>query len=147
MTDIEIASLRGPITVTAAYFGLWYGMLFGLQSRTKYRLRREYAARGDDFDRYRSGDPEMLRADRAVQNTHEQMTPFLVSMWLCALFVSPQLATSLGAVYVLLRAMYPVLLGRRIAQIQPKRVALVTIPCYAIIVWMLGSVVVRAWEG
>ena len=76
---MDVAALRGPITVTAAYFVLWYALLFGLQTRTKYRLRREYAARGEVFDRYRSADPEMLKADRAVQNTHEQMVPFLPS--------------------------------------------------------------------
>jgi hypothetical protein len=127
------------------YFALWYAMLFGLQTRTKYRLRREYAARGEVFDRYRSADPEMLRADRAVQNTHEQMMPFLVSLWVYALVVSPGVATGLGGVYVGLRAVYPLLLGSRIEQVQPRRVALVTFPCYAIIGWMLVASVVEAW--
>lgn len=145
MSYNDIAALRGPVTVTALYFSLWYTLLFGLQTRTKYRLRREYAARGQVFDRYRSFDPEMLKADRAVQNTHEQMVPFLVSMWMYALFVSPGGAASLGGVYVALRAIYPFLLGARIEQMQPRRVALVTFPCYGIIAWMLGSSVVRAW--
>ena len=91
--ELSDEALRGPIVVTVAYFVLWYGMLFGLQTRTKYRLRREYAARGEVFDRYHSPDPEMLRADRAVQNTLEQMGPFLTSLWLCALFASPATAT------------------------------------------------------
>jgi len=131
--------------VTAAYFVLWYALLFGLQTRTKYRLRREYAARGEVFDRYRSADPEMLKADRAVQNTHEQMVPFLVSMWTCALVVSPALATGLGVTYVALRAAYPFLLGARIEHVQPKRVAFVTFPCYGLIACMLGSSVAKAW--
>lgn len=143
----DAAALRGPITVTAAYFVLWYAMLFGLQTRTKYRLRREYAARGEVFDRYRSMDPEMMRGDRAVQNTHEQMGPFLTSMWMYAAFVSPDSATWLGTTYVALRAAYPLLLGPRVEQVQPKRVAFVTLPCYAIIAWMLGSAVAAAWTG
>jgi uncharacterized MAPEG superfamily protein len=138
-------ALRGPITITALYFVLWYALLFGLQTRTKYRLRREYAARGSVFDRYRSADPEMLKADRAVQNTHEQMAPFLVSMWMYAVFVSPDAATILGAVYLALRAAYPLLLGPRVEQVQPKRVAFVTFPCYALIAWMLVASVSHAW--
>ena len=131
--------------MTAVYLVLWYTLLFGLQTRTKYRLRREYAARGEVFDRYRSADPEMLKADRAVQNTHEQMVPFLVSMWMYALVVSPQAAAVLGGVYVVLRAAYPFLLGARIEQVQSRRVAFVTFPCYAIVGWMLGSSVANAW--
>lgn len=133
--------------MTAVYFTLWYTLLFGLQTRTKYRLRREYAARGEVFDRYRSADPEMLKADRAVWNTHEQMVPFLASMWLHALVVSPDVAAGLGSAYVVLRAVYPFLLGGRIEQVQPRRVAFVTFPCYAIIGWMLGTSVARAWLG
>lgn len=146
-SDIDVAVLRGPITVTAAYFVLWYALLFGLQTRTKYRLRREYAARGEVFDRYRSADPEMLKADRAVQNTHEQMVPFLVAMWTYTFAVSPDAAAGLGGAYVVLRAIYPFLLGSRIEQVQPRRVALVTFPCYGIITWMLGGSVAKAWLG
>lgn len=142
-----MAALRGPIAITALYFVLWYAMLFGLQTRTKYRLRREYAARGQVFDRYRSFDPEMLKGDRAVQNTHEQMVPFLVSMWMYAIVVSPDAAAGLGGVYVVLRAIYPFLLGPRVEQLQSRRVAFVTFPCYGIIAWMLGNVVVKAWTG
>ena len=147
MPPLDLPDLRGPVAVTALYLLLWYAMLFGLQTRTKYRLLREYAARGEVFDRYRSGDPEMLRADRAVQNTHEQMGPFLVSLWMYALTVSPWRAAALGAAYVLLRAAYPFLLGARIERTQPKRVALVTFPCYALIAWMLGGSVLRVWAG
>lgn len=147
MTPPELVALRGPLSITALYFLLWYAMLFGLQTRTKYRLRREYAARNQTFDRYRSQDPQMLRADRAVHNTLEQMGPFLVSLWLHAVFVSPTVATTLGAVYVLLRACYPFLLGDRVEQVQPRRVALVTLPCYGMIAYMLGSSVVRVWAG
>ncbi len=133
--------------MTAAYLALWYALLFGLQTRTKYRLLREHAARGERFDRYRSGDPEMLRADRAVQNTHEQMVPFLTALWMDALIVSPREATALGAAYVGLRAAYPVLLGARLDQVQPRRVAWVTFPCYGLVAWMLGHSVVTVWWG
>jgi uncharacterized MAPEG superfamily protein len=141
---LDPAALRGPIVVTTVYFLLWYTLLFGLQTRTKYRLRREYAARGQVFDRYRSFDPEMLRADRAVQNTHEQMVPFLAAMWMHAVVVSPVSATVCGGVYVALRAAYPFLLGSRIAEVQSKRVAFVTFPCYGLVGWMLATSVATA---
>lgn len=143
----DLVAFRGPVVVTVAYFALWYALLFGLQTRTKYRLVREYAARGEVFDRYRGDDPEMLKADRAVQNTHEQMVPFLVSMWLHALVVSPEVAAALGGVYVLLRAVYPFLLGPRVEKLQSRRVAFVTFPCYGLIFYLLGGALVRVFLG
>jgi hypothetical protein len=143
MTDPS--ELRGPVVVTVAYFGLWYYFLLGLQSRTKYRLKALYAEQGRVFDRYFGQDEQMLAVDRVVANTHEQMGPFLVSMWLCASLSSPTHATALGAAYVLLRAMYPLLLGRRVSKTQSKRVAFVTFPSYAIVFTMLGGAVWGAW--
>lgn len=133
--------LRGPLVVTIAYFVLWYGFLFGLQSKTKYRLKARYEAEGKAFDRYFGQDREMLAADRAVANTHEQQGPFLASLWLFALFNSPTYATWLGAAYIVLRALYPAALGKRIAGTQTKRVALITGPSYVIVFGMfIGAV-------
>ncbi len=126
----------GPILVTAAYFGLWYYLLLGRQRGTKYRLRDEYAARGEVFDRYFGQDGRMLAADRAVANTQEQMVPFLVTLWLHSVFVSVANATALGAVYVVLRCAYPVLLGRDVSKINPRRVAVATIPAYLIVLYL-----------
>ena len=95
----ELAQLHGPLLVTVAYFALWYAFLFGGQTRTKYRLKARYASEGKVFDRYFGQDPEMLAVDRAVANTHEQQGPFLASLWLFAVFVSPEYATALGAAY------------------------------------------------
>lgn len=128
----------GPISVTIAYFALWYGLLFGKQSRTKYRLIAKYKEEGKDFDRYNTNDPEMLAADRAVGNTQEQMVPFLLAMWLCAVFSSPLHATVLGSAYVVLRTIYPFLLGSRLEKANPKRVFFVTGPCYLLIFTMLA---------
>lgn len=140
----DLALLRGPLAVTVAYVLLWYSLLFGLQTRTKYRLKARYQKEGKVFDRYFGQDEEMLAADRAVSNTHEQMVPFLVSLWLFALFASPTQATWLGAAYVALRAVYPLLLGKRVSKVQSKRVAFVTFPCYAIVFGMLGG---AAWSA
>jgi hypothetical protein len=142
---MDLAQLRGPLAVTVAYLVMWYGFLFGLQTRTKYRLKARYAKEGKVFDRYFGGDEEMLAADRAVANTHEQMVPFVVSLWLFAIFASATYATWLGAAYVVLRGAYPVLLGARVSKVQSRRVSLVTAPCYAIVFTMLGGSVWAAF--
>ena len=54
----------GLVLVTVGYFLLWYFLLIGLQRRTKYRLQREYAARGQVFDRYFGNDEQMLAESR-----------------------------------------------------------------------------------
>lgn len=131
----------GPLLVTVAYFIFWYYLLVGLQRKTKYRLKKEYEDQGKVFDRYFGQDEQMLAADRAVINTQEQMVPFLAALWMFAVFVSPRVATVLGAVYIILRFFYPRLIGKRLSKIQPKRVYFVTLPCYLIIFYMLGAIV------
>lgn len=141
---LDLTQLHGPVVVTVAYLLLWYSLLFGLQTRTKYRLKARYEKDGEVFDRYFGQDAEMLAVDRAVANTHEQMGPFLVSLWIFAIFVSPRYATWLGAAYVVLRSIYPFLLGKRVSKVQSRRVALVTFPCYAIVFTLLGG---AAWAA
>ena len=131
----------GPIVVTVAYFALWYYLLLGRQRGTKYRLKARYAKEGKEFDRYFGQDPEMLAADRAVHNTLEQMGPFLTSLWMFAVFVSPREAAWYGGIYVVLRTIYPFLLGKKLSKIQSKRVLLVTGPAYLLIFTMLGRTV------
>jgi hypothetical protein len=130
----------GPVLVTVAYLALWYLLLLR-QTRAKYRLKAQYESDGKVFDRYFGQDPEMLSVDRAAQNTLEQMGPFLVSLWLFASFVSPQHAGWYGGAYVLLRAVYPLMLGKAVSKTQPKRVAFVTFPAYFIVFAMLGRTV------
>ncbi len=139
VTSSDLAQLQGPVLVTAAYFGLWYTLLLGLQRGTKYKLQAEYAERGETFDRYFGQDRRMLAVDRVVTNTLEQMGPFLASLWLHAVFVSPTTATWLGAAYVLLRAAYPKVLGSSLGAMQSKRIFVVTGPAYLIIAYLLGS--------
>lgn len=143
--DFESTSnLAGPVLVTVAYFGFWYYLLLFKQRGTKYRLKEKYEQRGEEFDRYFGNDREMLAADRVVINTQEQMVPFLFSLWLHALFVSATGATLAGAIYIMLRAGYPVLLGNSLSHVQSKRVYWVTLPCYMIIFYLLGS---AAWTA
>jgi hypothetical protein len=145
--EFEGVAFQGPILVTASYFLLWYFFLVGIQRRTKYRLQKEYAARGEVFDRYFSRDEQMLAADRVVINTQEQMVPFLAALWLHAAFVSSYYASLIGFLYVALRAIYPVLLGKRLSKMNPRQVHYVTVPCYVMVFYLFGAVVWRALAG
>lgn len=135
MTPQEYA---GPIWVTFAYCLLYYAFV-GNAARVKKALAREYAARGEPFDRYFTTDRRMLAADRLQLNTLEQMGPFLVLLWVYAIFVSPLSATVGGAVYVLARAVYPYFLSGRIGRDIPGRLLLTTLPGYAVIAWFAVS--------
>ena len=154
MLDLASSDVRGPVLVTVAYFVMYYAMLFGLQSRTKYRLKAKYKARGEKFDRYHGRDQEMLAADRAVGNTHEQQGPFIAGLWLYAIFVDPRRATTLGTIYVVFRAAYPFLLRAtypflqsdgRLSKRNPKLVIVATLPNYLIIFYFLGATAVEVY--
>lgn len=136
---VKTQEFTGTVVITVAYFGYWYYLLLFRQRGTKYRLKSEYESRGEVFDRYFGQDPQMLSADRAVSNTQEQMVPFLSSLWLYAVFGSPAIATVLGAIYLCLRSLYPLLLGPSITNVQSKRVYWVTLPCYFLVFYMLGA--------
>lgn len=139
-----ITDYSGPILVTVLYLVFWYYLLLIVQRGTKYRLKEKYQKQGQEFDRYFGQDNEMLSADRAVINTQEQMVPFLLSMWLHAIFVSVSVATILGVIYVVIRALYPILLGNEVSKIQTKRVYFATLPGYLIVFYLFGSLAYHA---
>ena len=122
----------GPLLITAAYVVLYY-LLFANQLLVKRRLRRAYRARGESFDRYFGNDREMLAADRYVGNMLEHMPPFLILLWLNAIFVGPRGATLVGAVYVVARLVYPLVMGRRLGKGVPTRMLFVTVIGYLVI--------------
>ena len=55
-----------------------------------------------------TGHPEFERAVRVQANTLEQMVPFLVSLWLCALFLNVLAAEILGLVWIAARIFYAI---------------------------------------
>ena len=56
-----------------------------------------------------TGHPEFERALRIQMNTLEQMVPFLISLWLCALLWNANIAAILGMFFLLGRIIYTVL--------------------------------------
>ncbi len=53
-----------------------------------------------------SGPPAFERAYRVHANTLEQLVPFLVALWLCAIFWAPLPAAILGIVWLFARVIY-----------------------------------------
>jgi hypothetical protein len=143
---LDPSPFTGPIVVTVTFFALWYALLFR-QTHTKRRLKAEYESRNETFDRYFGQDRQMLAVDRAAANTQEQMVPFLCALWLHATVVSVTVATTLGSIYVGLRALYPVLLGNEVDKMPSQRVFFATAPAYLIVYYLLGSTVWVALSG
>ncbi len=133
----------GPLLVTAAYVVVYY-LLISNQLRVRTRLKREYQARGEKFDRYFNTDREMLAADRYVGNMLEHMPPFLALLWLNAIFVGPRGATVGGAAYVGCRVLYPFLMGGRLGRGVPSRIMFATAVGYAVLAYFLVRLVVVA---
>ncbi|MCC6811850.1 MAG: MAPEG family protein [Deltaproteobacteria bacterium] len=133
--------MQGPIFVTIAYILVYYA----LQSRglrVKSRLKREYKARGEKFDRYFHQDRQLLAADRKVLNMAEHMPPFLALLWLNASFVGPLSATIAGSVYVAARILYPFMMGDTLGTYVPRRILLATVPGYVVLGYLAISLFV-----
>lgn len=137
---LDIGRQAGPILVTIAYVALYYAFQIH-QLRVKTRLSREHEARGEKFDRYFGQDREMLAADRIQLNTLEHMPPFLVLLWLNAVFVGPLSATVAGGLYVAARAGYPLVLGRRLGRGIRAQVLLSTGVGYGVLIWFSGALI------
>jgi hypothetical protein len=136
----DITRQAGPIVVTLAYVAVYY--LFQIQvMRVKMRLKEEYSSREEKFDRYFGQDREMLAADRIQLNTLEHMGPFLVLLWMNAVFVGPRNATIAGALYVVARGVYPFLVGGRLGRGVSARVMWSTGMGYAVLIYFSGALI------
>ena len=129
----HLSEFRGPILVSFAYVTMYYAFII-LQVACTYYLYFKAKANKKADEKvglknyyYDNKDPLKLTGDRAVGNTLEQMVPFLGGLWVYAVFVSTDLATQLGWVYVICRAFYPLTF-----YMGPWRV-LSTLPCYVVI--------------
>ncbi|MEQ9499724.1 MAG: MAPEG family protein [Deltaproteobacteria bacterium] len=135
-------TFAGPILVTLAYLLLYYVFQLHIM-RVKGRLVSEYKARGEKFDRYFGQDRHMLAADRIQLNMLEHMPPFLVLLWLAAVFVEPVFATVVGGVYVAARALYPFLMGARLGRGIQARILIATVTGYLALLALMGGLLWR----
>ena len=142
MTD-TISIPTGPVLVTVVYFAVYYALHLHVV-RTKRRLRSEYRALGEEFDRYFSRDRRMLTADRCVLNMLEHMPPFVCLLWLHVVFVGPLGATVAGSAYVATRAAYPFLLGPSVGTQLPSRLLVATYGGYGVLLYLAAALCVVA---
>lgn len=136
----DATAYAGPLTVTVVYVLLYYAYMIHV-ARTKTRLARAYADRGEKFDRYFSQDRAMLAADRVQLNMLEQMPPFLILLWLNAVFVDITWATVVGGIYVASRALYPVMVGGRMGRGVRPSILVATGPGYLVVLAFAGALV------
>jgi uncharacterized membrane protein YecN with MAPEG domain len=136
---LDPKTLVGPVGVTLAYFGVYYGFMIRILV-TKIQLQKEYGKRGEKFDRYFGQDRVMLAADRTQLNMLEHMPVFLVLFWLTAFLVSSNEATWLGGIYTASRALYPVLLHRSLGREIPTRLMVITCTGYVVLLIMAARI-------
>ena len=85
----------GWITVVALVFYLGLAMHAAAQ-RGRHRIAAPAM----------SGHPDFERAGRIHMNTLEHLVPFLVALWMCAIFWEPLPAAILGIVWLFGRVIY-----------------------------------------
>ena len=128
------------IGVSIAAVALYYVFLIRLML-VKIGLHREYAARGEKFDRYQSQDRTLLAADRAQLNMLEHMPTFFIALWINTWVVSTEGAALAGIVWLLARVAYPFLIGRDLGRDIPRRVLVATFTGYGALCYLPGSVI------
>jgi hypothetical protein len=111
MNDL-VSKYQGPLRVTICYISLYYIFII-IQVSLKYYAYFQEKSKNDKIKladvKYNTiRNPLVLTGDRSVGNTLEQAIPFLVSLWLHAIFVDTEYATYVGSIYVLTRSFYPV---------------------------------------
>jgi uncharacterized membrane protein YecN with MAPEG domain len=122
---------QGPILITIAMLLLHYFFLVNIL-KTRIKLHKKYRSEGIKFDRYLSGDREMLAADRIQLNLLEHMPLFLTLMWLVAVFEKVENATCAGTIYLASRILYPFLMKKKLGREIPKKIFISTMIGYGV---------------
>jgi uncharacterized MAPEG superfamily protein len=117
MANIEPLRLFAPvIKVTGAYACLFF-IFMCFQSFSKFYIFNEAKkkAKKDDSEKvslrqikYNSTSGLGFISDRTFLNMLEQSPLFLMGLWMHAVFVSPESAATAGWLYIVFRAMYPI---------------------------------------
>jgi len=132
-------ALRGVALVTAAWVFLIY-IAMGRQKGVQYTKKNQPTAMSDAvFER------ASRIAERGLMNTVEQMGPFLLCMWVHAIFVNPTVSTYFGWLYVLSRFFYGLFYG--MYGEMNLMVEVVTQNNYVVIGWWLSAIVVKCSFG
>jgi uncharacterized MAPEG superfamily protein len=117
VTELTASNFAPVIRVSIAWAVLYYGFLFFQSWSALYALSLMKTSKVDAKTpslqdvKYRvptsAKHPIALNADRTVGNMMEQSFPFLLSLWLHAIFISVDGAAKLGWAWLLSRVIYP----------------------------------------
>lgn len=144
---------EAPIKATIAYCALYYVFLY-LQAGVghlqfylaKKKAESDAKAKGEkvvekvSYGKIKYGaqsrDKISLTTQRTVGNLMEQAIPFLTSLWLHAVFVSPESAANIAWIYIITRAYYPIVFYLGLPYILFS-----TLPGYSCIFYLLYKLV------
>ena len=130
--------VRPVIGTTAGFVALYFAFLYA-QATTKFYMYFRDKAKDPKVSltkiRYANTTLLALTVDRTSGNMVEQAIPFLVSLWLHAVFVSPTGAATLGWLWLLSRSIYPFVFYSR-----GHWLLLSTIPGYVLIFMLFAPV-------
>lgn len=125
---IELKNLVFPSLVTVLTLILYFILTVNVgRARFKYKVPVPQT----------SGDADFERVFRVQQNTLEQLIPFLPSLWLFSLFVSPIWGAGIGGVWIIGRILY----AWGYYQAAEKRIIGFAINILSSLVLLLGSLV------
>lgn len=133
------ASLHGVVLVTAAWVFLIY-VAMGRQKGVQY-TKKQHPDSISDAVATQAG----RIAERGLMNTVEQSGPFLLCLWLHAIFVNPEVSVLFGWFYVISRFFYGLLYG--MYGEMNLMVEVVTQNNYVVIGWWLLAIVFKCTSG
>lgn len=115
MALVSMEEYRGVTLVTAAYFCVYYAMMF-LQINGKQAARDAYQSANRltkdqaraRWNRATDMNARWVMADRSFLNALEQQVAFLLPLWLHAVFISPRVSTVMGTIAVVARFFFPI---------------------------------------
>lgn len=96
------------ISLLSLMLYFWFSIAVG-RARSRYKIAAPAM----------TGNPDFERVVRVQANTLEQLVPFLVALWLCALFFAPLPAVVLGVIWLFARIWYALAYYRAAAKRGP----------------------------
>ena len=170
---IDCEHFRPVVLVTIGWSALYFSFLHAQNAAAfwVHKARREAGSKKEDppspksgrkplefadvkYGRDRSSGGLIFTMDRTVGNMLEQTPPFLVSIWLHALTVSPTTSAYCGWSWLLLRALYPVgfahpsmspALWEAQRRLGISWVSFITWPSYTIVWYLLFAAARSCW--
>ena len=97
-----------------------------------------------EFKYFNAGGWQTLSAKRTVVNMTEQAFPFMLSLWMHAVFVDARRAGRLGWTYISFRALYPYAF-KLMRKTKGMSIFASTFPGYAMILLLIWPVVFSAY--